>query len=241
MEQIIFPIRINRYLALKGLATRRGADKLISDGLVIINGKTAVLGDKVQSKNDKVEVLKDKSKKVKEAVYIAYYKPRGIVAHSPKNNEQSIADILDFPGVFPIGRLDKSSEGLIILTNDGRVTERLLHPRFAHEKEYEVIVREKIPSYVKKIFEGGVVNEGETLKAKKVIITGPHTLIVILTEGKNHQIRRMLAEVRLTVERLKRVRIMGINLGSLKSGQARIFSPEIRKKFLANLKLQELQ
>lgn len=238
-EEILYPIRINRYLALKGMATRRGADQLIEAGLVRIAGKKAVLGDKVENAEVLVEVIKDK-KSAKKLVYIAYYKPRGIITHSPQEHEESIDQISGFPGTFPIGRLDKDSEGLIILTNDGRVTERLLHPRFKHEKEYKVMVREDIPSNLKRVLEDGVYNAGEWLKAKKVMVVPPRTIHIILTEGKKHQIRRMLSEARLTVEKLVRTRVMGIHLGALKPGKARVLEGAARKAFLQSIELQEL-
>jgi 16S rRNA U516 pseudouridylate synthase RsuA-like enzyme len=136
-ESIPFPVRINRYLALRGLTTRKAADGLIAAGRVLVNGQPATLGMKVNAE-DSVEIQGEV--RTKPYRYIAYYKPRGIITHSPVRKEKSIADIFPEKGVFPIGRLDKASEGLILLTDDGRVTERLLHPRFVHEKEYEVIL-----------------------------------------------------------------------------------------------------
>ncbi len=239
-EEIVYPIRLNRYLALKGLSTRRGADELIEQGLVRIDGKKAVLGDKVEHAGVPVEIIKDKKHPTKKMVYIAYYKPRGIITHSPQEWEQSIEEISGFPGTFPVGRLDKESEGLILLTNDGRVTERLLHPRFKHEKEYTVTVREDIPSNLKRVLEDGVYNAGEWLKAKKVIVVPPHTLHVILTEGNRHHIRRMLSEAHLTVEKLIRTRLMDIHLGALKPGKGRVLEGAARKAFLRSIELAEL-
>ena len=239
-EEITYPIRINRYLAQKGLATRRGADELIEAGLVEIAGKKAVLGDKVENAEVLVEVIKDKKQPAKKPVYIAYYKPRGIIAHSPQEFEHSIDQVSGFPGTFPIGRLDKDSEGLIILTNDGRVTERLLHPRFKHEKEYKVTVREDIPGNLKRVLEDGVYNAGEWLKAKKIVVVPPSTVYVILTEGKKHHIRRMMSEAHLTVERLIRIRVMDVYLGALKPGKARVIEGAARKAFLQSIDLQEL-
>ena len=236
MEDIKYPIRINRYLAQKGMATRRGADELIDAGLVRLNGKKAELGSRVESA-DTVEVLKEGRPDTKQFVYIAYNKPVGIITHSPQGDEQSIEEVAGFPGTFPVGRLDKASEGLIILTNDGRVTERLLHPRYAHEKEYLVTVREDILPAVKHALEDGVRSEGEWLKAKKVFILGPHKLSIILTEGKKHHIRRMLSEAHLTVESLVRTRIMGVYLGALKPGKSRILEGEARKAFLESIGL----
>lgn len=236
MSDIPYPLRINRYLALKGLVTRRDADKLIAAGSVRLNGEKAKLGDRVEE-SDTVEIVRG-GRATKECSYIAYYKPRGIITHSPQGEERSIGDISGFAGTFPVGRLDKSSEGLIILTDDGRVTERLLHPRFAHEKEYVVTVREKIRSDVPKILEAGVVNEGERLTAKKVDISGTHTLKIILTEGKKHQIRRMLDVVHLTVERLVRTRIMGIHLGALRPGAGRPLRGAAKSSFLKSIGLE---
>ena len=239
-EDIIYPIRINRYLALRGMATRRGADLLIEQGRVLIAGRRAVLGDKVEHATVLVEVTKGKKEEVQKLLYVAYYKPRGIITHSPQEHEESIDQISGFPGTFPIGRLDKDSEGLILLTNDGRVTERLLHPRFKHEKEYKVTVREDIPGNLKRILEDGVYNAGEWLKAKKVIVVPPRTLHIILTEGKKHHIRRMLSEAHLTVERLIRTRVMDIHLGAIKPGKARVLEGAARKAFLKSIELPEL-
>lgn len=237
-EPIPYPVRINRYLALTGVTTRRAADELIRAGLVSINGMAAVTGQYVE-KGDKIDVREDISRPRKKFSYVLYYKPRGVVTHSPVKGERSIADVARFPGLFPVGRLDKESEGLILLTDDGRVTERLLHPRFAHEKEYEVIVREKIPARAKGVLEAGLVNAGEKLAAKKVSLTGPRALSIVLTEGKTHQVRRMLDALHLTVEKLKRIRIMNLNIGNLKSGEGAALEGLLRKKFLGELGLQE--
>lgn len=238
-EPLEFPLRINRYLALRGLTTRRAADTLIAAGSVLINGQKAKLGDRVMSALDHVEIVKNNRQKKKERTYVAYYKPRGVITHSPQLGEASIQDVSGFSGLFPLGRLDKASEGLIILTDDGRVTERLLHPRFAHEKEYVVTVREKMHSQAKAILERGVESDGEMLTAKKVEIAGPHTLKIILTEGKKHQIRRMLDTLHLTVEQLVRIRIMGVHLGALKPGQSRVLKGAARASFLRGIDLEE--
>lgn len=238
-EDIVFPIRINRLLALQGRATRRGADELIEKGVVFIDGKKAKLGDKVMSAEVNVEIRRDKKNSVKTFSYVAYYKPRGIITHSAQDNESEIKDISPFPNLSPMGRLDKASEGLILLTDDGRVTERLLHPRFAHEKEYVVTVREKVLPSAKNILESGVESEEEWLSAKKVEILGPHTLTIILTEGKKHQIRRMLDTIHLTVEKLVRTRIMGVHLGALKPGQSRTLKGSARASFLKSIDLKE--
>ncbi len=248
-EPIIYPIRINRYLELQGVATRREADELVEQGLVFVNGQKAVLGYKVRQ-NDKVEVKKDEKVPAKNYVYFAFNKPRGVVTHSPQEGEKEIADLVkkqlpkDVGTVFPLGRLDKESEGLILLTNDGRLTDRLLNPKYEHEKEYEVEVKEKVSPMHKKILEGGIVSyvsdghgrpKNEKLKAKEVEITGPNNMSIVLIEGKKHQIRRMLDGAHLTVLSLKRVRIMNIKLGDLPVGKLNPLTPAELKEFLAML------
>lgn len=238
-EKISFPIRINRYLALRGMATRREADELIKAGLVLIDGRRAALGDRIETKETEVRVLQDERAIPKQSLYIAYYKPRGVITHSPQHGERSIAEISGFPGTFPVGRLDKDSEGLIMLTNDGRITGRILDPAEEHEKEYLVEVREGVPQAVVKRLVSGVSSEGELLVAKKASIVGPKTLCIVLTQGKKHQIRRMLDRAHLTVERLIRIRIMGVHVGSLRPGQARVLEGAARAAFLKNLGLNQ--
>src|SRR3989344_9257034 len=183
-----FPMRINKYLARKKYCTRREADTLIEKGLVMLNGKHAVLGDKVQEK-DVVEV-KFRQKKYH---YYAYNKPRGIITHSPQGDEVDIASSIPLKGVFPIGRLDKDSEGLLILTDDGRITDKLLNPDEAHEKEYLVATKEELAENFKKKMESGVDIEGYMTKPAIVRVLGTNKFSIALTEGKKHQIRRMCA------------------------------------------------
>lgn len=235
--EINFPIRLNRFLALRGIATRRVADELIESGLVLIDGRVAKIGAKLENQTQQVTIHSDAKKNQETFVYFAYYKPRGIITHSPQGKERSIVETSGVKGIFPVGRLDKDSEGLIILTNDGRVTERLLHPRFAHEKEYVVTVRETLIPELKKKLETGVEEGGERLKAKQVTLLDKHTATLTLTEGKKHEIRRMLGVCRYTVTSLKRVRIMGVYLGALRPGEKRALTSTAKEKFLANLGL----
>jgi len=233
-EHIPFPVRINRYLALRGLTTRKAADGLIASGRVTVNGAPAILGMKINV-DDQVEIKGEiRSKPYR---YFAYYKPKGIITHSPVRGEKAIADIFPEKGVFPIGRLDKASEGLIILTDDGRVTERLLHPRFVHEKEYEVIVREALLNGVVERLLQGVVSDGEKLSAKRVSKMSRTSLAIVLVEGKKHHIRRMLDAVHLTVKELKRVRIMGLQIGTLVPGEGRRIVGRELETFLSDLGL----
>ena len=229
-----FPMRINKYLALKKYTTRRGADLMIEKKQILINGRIAVLGDKV-NEDDKVEVKHKASNEPR--VYIAYNKPRNILTHSAKGEDEEIRDVSGLKDVFPIGRLDKDSEGLMILTNDGRITERLLSPRFNHEKEYLVTVKEKLRGSFKTKMEAGVKIENEMTKPCKVHILNEQTFKVVLTEGKKHQIRRMCVALFQEVDTLKRIRIMNIQLGSLKSGGHRKIEGDELHAFLHELAL----
>lgn len=231
-------MRLNRYLALRGFATRRKADELIAAGLVRIDGRVATIGDRVEREDQEIVVGKEASLFQKDHVYYVYYKPRGIITHSPQGKEKSIGDIVPMKGVFPVGRLDKDSEGLMILTSDGRVTERLLHPRFEHEKEYVVTIQEAWPREAKALLETGVVENGDRLTAKRFTSMGKNQASIILTEGKKHQIRRMLGSLGLTVTELRRVRIMGVHLGSLKPGEKRALAGKAKANFLHDLDLQ---
>ena len=211
-----YPMRINKYLAHKNLCTRREADTLISAGKVLINGKTAQLGDKV-NETDKVDVRF----RVKKYRYFAYNKPRGVITHSPEEDERDIRQSIPLVGVFPIGRLDKDSKGLIILTDDGRITDKLLNPDYTHEKEYIVATKEELPTNFKAKMESGVNIEGYITKPAAVTVSSPKNFTITLTEGKKHQIRRMCSAMGLVVASLERTRIMNIRLSGLKEGEHR--------------------
>ena len=231
-------MRINKYLAHQGIASRREADVLVAAGKVLINGVKARNGDQV-TETDKVELLgatKTKS-------YLAYYKGRGIITHSPSEKEVDIAQRLlkdyGIDNVAPIGRLDKDSEGLMVLSNDGRITGPLLDPESDHEKEYEVMVDKAIGGMFIKAMTAGVDIEGYRTKPAKVTAhkTNDKKFTIILTEGKKHQIRRMCAALGYQIQSLKRVRIMSIKLDKLKPNQYRkIAGPEL-KDFLKELGL----
>ncbi|MEK9181699.1 MAG: pseudouridine synthase [Patescibacteria group bacterium] len=212
-------MRINKYLALKKISTRRGADELIKNKKVFINGKLALLGSKVDEK-DKVEV---RGYTPKAYVYFAYNKPAGIETSSPQAE------------LFSIGRLDKNSHGLLILTNDGRITDQLLNPKYVHEKEYLVKTKEKLRSNFKQKMEAGVNIEGYMTKKCSVKILNENTFRIVLTEGKKHQIRRMCSALFQEVADLKRERIMNIKLGNLKPNATREIRGEELETFLDSL------
>jgi len=238
-SDVAYPMRINKYLALKNYSTRRGADELIGRGLVSINGHKAKLGDKV-GETDTVEIKGSGPKK--KYVYFAYNKPRGIITHSPQEGEEDIrgavAHAPELRGTFPVGRLDKDSYGLIILTNDGRVTDRLLNPKFDHDKEYEVTAQSALRPSFKEHMEQGVDIGGYTTKDCKVRIVSTTKFLITLSEGKKHQIRRMVAALHNTVTGLKRIRVLNIKLENIPEGEWRAIEGAELKTFLQKLGLE---
>ena len=224
-------VRINKYLADQGICSRREADVLIGRKQVLINGAPAVIGQVVQP-HDTV-TLKDTTK-LPTKTYLAYYKGRGIITHSPAAGEVDIASRLkqDFGlnDVYPVGRLDKDSEGLLLLSDDGRLTGPLLDPKNAVEKEYHVWVDKPVTKRCIDALAAGVNIEGYLTKPARATRhpSNRQRLSLVLTEGKKHQIRRMCAALGYQVQTLKRVRIMHIELGKLKPNQFRkLTKPEV--------------
>lgn len=222
-------------MADQGIASRREADALITAGKVKVNGKQAVLGQQV-NETDQIEV---DGRGQKEKIYLAYYKGRGIITHSPSAGEKDIKTQLlsksELRNVSPVGRLDKDSEGLMILSNDGRITGPLLGPEFNHEKEYEVTVDKPIKGQFLKQMERGVNIEGYVTKPAQAEEKSDTRFSLTLTEGKKHQIRRMCAALGYQVKNLKRVRILNIELGKLKPNQYRKLVGKELKEFLTTL------
>lgn len=231
-QTIEYPIRINRYLSLKNYCTRRKADVLIESGKVFINHKKAVLGDKVEE-SDVVEVNLPHQMAPETRTYYAYNKPVGVVTNLPQAGEKSIINITTFPKkVFPIGRLDKDSRGLIILTDDGRITDKLLNPKYVHSKEYIIRVHKTInDNFISKMSAGVKLDDGYMTKPCEVEQLDDQHFRIVLTEGKKRQIRRMCLALNHEVLDLMRVRIMNIELGELREGQYR----EIKGEDLAEL------
>ena len=226
-------MRINKYLAREGVATRRGADELITRGKVMINGRVAVLGEKI-NREDKIE-LRGKASPNKH-IYYAYNKPVGVITHSPQLGEKDIKKSVSLPkDIFPVGRLDKDSSGLIILTNDGRVTDRLLNPDYEHDKEYQVWTQEPLRESFKKTMEAGVNIDGYITKHCVVRKIGPKSFIITLTEGKKHQIRRMVSAMHNTVVGLERTRILNVRLDNLAVGTWRRIEGDELATFLARI------
>lgn len=234
-----FPIRINKYLAYTGVASRREADDLIAAGKITINGAKATIGQVVAATDDVRVIGKTKAKS-----YYAYYKGRGIITHSPSDGEVDIASKLaadyGLTHVAPIGRLDKDSEGLMILTNDGRVTGPMLDPAAGQEKEYDVLVDKPLSGMFKRAMEAGVDIEGYRTKPATLTANPKNDkrFSLIITEGKKHQIRRMCAALGYQIQSLKRVRIMNIELGKLKPNQYRKLSSKELTNLLTSLDIQ---
>lgn len=232
-----YPIRINKYLALHNYSTRTGADDLVKKGFVFINGRKAILGDKV-NKGDEVKVNQKDFKK--EYVYYAYNKNVNVSTNKDVNCKD-ILRVTKFPvKVFPIGRLDKDSHGLIIMTNDGRVTDRLLSPLYAHEKEYVVKVEPNFSDKFIELMENGVHFDKFISKKCKVFRkeNSKNTFHIILTEGKKRQIRRMCEALHHKVVDLKRIRIMNIKLDNIPLGEFREIKGEELDIFLKSLRLK---
>lgn len=205
------PVRINVFLRDEGIGSRRNIDEYISKKYITINGKVATLGSKLK-KGDTIVV----SSPTKNLVYALYNKPRGEVT----------GRIAALPGCEPVGRLDKESDGLLLYTNDYRVVDSLLNPKHAREKEYEVAIREKATPRVVTLLKKGIhTQEGTFAPVKSVAIYNEgHSIKIILTEGKKHEIRRMLNALNLTVLSLRRVRILSFTIHGLKSGVVHILT-----------------
>lgn len=219
------PVRINKYLSEVGYCSRRAADKLIDQGRVTINGKVPEMGTKITDA-DEIRVdgklITDNDEK---PVYLVFHKPIGIVCTTDTRVEKdNIIDYIGYPKrIFPIGRLDKPSEGLIFLTNDGDIVNKILRARNNHEKEYIVTVNKPITENFLKNMRNGVPILGTITRKCVVEKINDKTFKIILTQGLNRQIRRMCEHLDYRVRKLKRVRIMNIEL-DIPVGQYRDFT-----------------
>jgi 23S rRNA pseudouridine2604 synthase len=222
-------VRLNKYLSESGACSRREADNLIGEGRVTVNGKRAQVGmqvadgDDVRLDGDRVGQARKKLK----PVYIALNKPVGITCTTERHVAGNIVDFVNHgERVFPIGRLDKDSEGLILLTNDGDIVNEVLRAEHNHEKEYVVRVDHAItPEFVERMAAGVRLSDAMT-RPCKMLALGPKAFRIILTQGLNRQIRRMCEALGYTVEALQRVRIMHIKLGELPLGRWRQLSAQ---------------
>ena len=214
-------IRLNKFISETGFCSRREADKLIESGRVTVDGVKAVMGTKVKE-NANVRVDGKPIKKVEELVYIALNKPVGITCTTEKKVRGNIVDFVNHKKrIFPIGRLDKDSQGLILLTNDGDIVNKILRAGNNHEKEYIVTVDKPINDKFISDMAGGVRILGTITKKCVVNKINERTFRIILTQGMNRQIRRMCEALGYSVVKLNRIRIMNIKLDNLKMGNWR--------------------
>lgn len=212
-------MRLQKYLSRAWICSRRKAEEYIEKGFIKINGETATIWQSVNPDIDKVELLDDIVEENKKLVYYKLNKPRGIVTTCVSKGETGIMDIVDIPTrVFPIGRLDKETTGLIILTNDGRLANYLMHPRYNHEKEYIVETFGPIEDKNIQIMRDGIFILGSYTKEAKVERLSSGKFSITISEWKNRQIRRMVEHVWGTVKKLKRIRIENIQLWDLEPG-----------------------
>ena len=226
MEQI----RLNKYLSEAGVCSRREADRLTEAGLVTVDGRTAVMGMKI-SPDAIVKVRGVTVKKEEEKVLLAFHKPAGVVCTAQKKERNNVIDYLNYPKrIFPVGRLDKDSTGLLLMTNDGELVNKIMRAGNYHEKEYLVMVNKPVTEdFCKRMASGVPILDTVTRKCK-VEQTGEKEFRIILTQGLNRQIRRMCETLGYRVTALKRVRIMNICLGRLKEGTYRKIEGKEKKE-----------
>lgn len=233
-------IRLNKYIASSGLCSRREADTLIESGKVTVNGSAAVQGTKI-FEGDIVEVSGTRITPDDSMVYIAFNKPLGVTCTTDSRDPSNIIDYIGYKErIFPVGRLDKNSSGLILLTNDGSIVNKLLRSENAHEKEYLVTVNRPYDRNFIKAMESGVPVLGQMTLPCRVTSVNDKTFRIILHQGLNRQIRRMCEYLGYKVIRLKRIRFMNIRLGDLEPGKWRYLTPEEKKKLLEGISDQQL-
>ena len=222
-------VRINKYLAANGICSRREADRLIEQGKVTINGRTAVMGDKA-GRADVVTVNGKKTGGENKKAVLAFYKPKGVVCtEKDRHAKKIITDMVNYPiRVTYAGRLDKDSEGLLLLTNDGDLIHEMMKGSSNHEKEYIVKTDKEIePAFLKKMERGVYLKELDiTTKPCKTKQTGKYTFQIILTQGVNRQIRRMCRTLGYEAKAIKRIRVMNITLNNLQEGKYRELTKE---------------
>lgn len=220
------PVRLNKYLSEAGVCSRREADRLIESGKVTVDGRKAETGMRIRP-GQEVRVGKKVVSRKDEMVVLAVNKPRGIVCTEEKRERNSIVRFLDYPvRVTYIGRLDKDSRGLLLMTNNGDIINRMMRAANHHEKEYKVTVDHEITDEFLEKMAGGVSILDTVTRPCRVQKLGKYTFSIILTQGLNRQIRRMCGALGYEVKDLVRVRVMNIRLGSLKEGEYREVTDE---------------
>jgi pseudouridine synthase len=222
-------IRLQKFLSLAGICSRRKGEEHIAAGRIKINGRTVTeLGIKIDPEKDRIEFQGKKIEAKEKMVYIALNKPEGYVSSCSQKKEKIVLDLLKNikERVYPVGRLDKNSTGLLLLTNDGHLHQKLSHPSFDHEKEYEVVLEKAILNNDLEKFASGIMISGKKTRPAAVKRVKKKHFIIVLKEGRNRQIRRMAEKVENKVVGLKRIRISNIRLGKLKTGSWRYLTKE---------------
>lgn len=230
-------MRLQKYLSAAGVCSRRKGEVFIQEGRVKVNGRTASeLGIKIDPARDFVALDDVPVRLNRELIYIALHKPKDYVSSCYQKDEKVVLDLVDISErVYPVGRLDKDSTGLLLLTNDGHLHYRLTHPSFDHEKEYEVrVAKPLLPGALRKLAEGLPLMDAKTRPARVKRISSRQFRIV-LQEGRNRQIRRMVRKVGNQVVDLKRIRIANIELASLPAGRWRYLSAKEKDELLKSL------
>ncbi len=226
-------MRLQKYLSSSGICSRREGEKHIKAGIVSINGEIVTrLGTKVDPERDRVEINGKPVKSILNPVYIALNKPKGYVSSCRQKDARTVLDLLDISQrVYPVGRLDKDSTGLLLLTNDGKLHFKLSHPSFNHEKEYEVTVANPIPDSSLQRMAQGMLIMGKKTRPAKIGRISSKRFSIVLKEGRNRQIRRMVRKLGTRVTGLKRIRTSNIRLGDLPEGGWRHLT-EKEKRYL---------
>jgi len=231
-------IRLQKFLSEAGICSRRKGEEYIKSGFVRVNNNVVTeLGEKVDPQKDRVE-FKGKVVNVKsDPIYIALNKPKGYVTSSLQAGDKIVLDLIDIKErIYPIGRLDKDTSGLLILTNDGSLHHQLSHPSFDHEKEYDVTVVRPIPEGALRSIAKGMPMMGTKTRSAEIERITSRRFLIVLREGKNRQIRRMVRKVGNHVTRLKRVRVSNIKLGRLAGGTWRYLTEKEKKELFNILK-----
>jgi len=234
-------MRLQKFLSAAGVCSRRQGETVIRAGRVAVNGSpVTTLGAKVDPENDRITVDGVPAVLAHNLVYIALNKPEGYESTCRRGETKTVVDLIDVPErIYPVGRLDKDSTGLLLLTNDGRIHHRLSHPAFDHEKEYEVEAAKPIPEGALRKMAAGLPLMGRTTRPARVVRLSGRRFRIVLMEGRNRQIRRMVRKIGNQVTRLHRVRIAGITLGRLAPGKWRHLTGGERKALLRSAGLPE--
>jgi 23S rRNA pseudouridine2605 synthase/23S rRNA pseudouridine2604 synthase len=228
-------MRLQKFLSAAGVCSRRKGEEFIKAGRISVNGEVIVeLGTKIDPDQDRVEVDGKAIQPSNTLVYIALNKPKDYVTSCSHPGQKVVVDLVDVSErIYPVGRLDKDSTGLLLLTNDGRLHHRLSHPSFDHEKEYDVTVARPISEGALKKMRDGLPLMGTKTRPARITRISPRRFRIVLQEGKNRQIRRMVRKVGNEVTRLQRQRFASIKLGNLPPGKWRYLSPGEKKSLLS--------